>query len=71
MVGRPARRRSGFIVDDGVYDEFVRKFISGMANWQPADPTSAETKLGPLASNSGAEELDEIVQEAISRGKFC
>ena len=51
-----------------MYDEFVQKLISGMANWQPADPTSAETKLGPLASNSGAEELDEIVQEAISRG---
>ena len=68
MVGQACTASKRFIVDDDVYDEFVEKLISGMANWQPADPTSAETKLGPLASNSGAEELDEIVQEAISRG---
>jgi succinate-semialdehyde dehydrogenase/glutarate-semialdehyde dehydrogenase len=39
-----------------------------MAGWQPGDPTSPETKLGPLASNAGIEELDELVQDAISRG---
>ena len=66
--GQACTASKRFIVDDRVYDEFVQKLIDGMAGWQPADPTSPETKLGPLASNSGAEELDELVQEAISRG---
>ena len=76
---RPARqRRAGLHGVEAVhrrrpvYDEFVQKLVDGMAGWQPADPTSPDTKLGPLASNSGAEELDELVQEAISRGaKSC
>ena len=66
--GQACTASKRFIVEDRVYDEFVAKLIDGMAGWQPADPTNPETKLGPLASNSGAEELDELVQEAISRG---
>ena len=55
-------------MDERVYDEFVAKLIDGIACWQPGDPTSPETKLGPLASNTGAEELDELVQDAVSNG---
>lgn len=66
--GQACTASKRFIVEDGVYDEFVRKLIDGMAGWQPADPTDPETKLGPLASGSGAMELDELVQEAISQG---
>ena len=66
--GQACTASKRFIVDDRVYDEFVRKLIDGMARWQPGDPTNPETKLGPLASNSSAGELDELVQEAISRG---
>jgi succinate-semialdehyde dehydrogenase/glutarate-semialdehyde dehydrogenase len=55
-------------VQEGVYDEFVRKFLDGMARWESGDPTSPETKLGPLASTAGVEELDELVHEALSHG---
>ena len=51
-----------------MYEEFVGKFVDGMAGWQPGDPTSPDTKLGPVASNAGVEELDELVQDAISHG---
>ncbi|MGV9866936.1 NAD-dependent succinate-semialdehyde dehydrogenase [Rhodococcus koreensis] len=66
--GQACTASKRFLVEERVYDEFVRKFVDGMSGWQPGDPTSPETKLGPMASNSGAEELDELVQEAISRG---
>jgi succinate-semialdehyde dehydrogenase/glutarate-semialdehyde dehydrogenase len=66
--GQACTASKRFIVEDRVYDEFVSKLIEGMAGWQPADPTAPETKLGPLASDSGAKELDELVQEAISHG---
>ncbi|MEN0134583.1 MAG: NAD-dependent succinate-semialdehyde dehydrogenase [Rhodococcus sp. (in: high G+C Gram-positive bacteria)] len=66
--GQACTASKRFVVDARVYEEFVGKFVDGMAAWQPGDPTSPETKLGPLASNGGVEELDELVQEAISRG---
>ena len=66
--GQACTASKRFIVEDRVYDEFVAKLVDGMAGWQPGDPTNPETKMGPLASSSGAEELDELVQEAISRG---
>jgi len=39
-----------------------------MASWTPEDPTSPETKIGPLSSESAAEELDDLVEDAVSRG---
>ncbi|MFC9763510.1 NAD-dependent succinate-semialdehyde dehydrogenase [Rhodococcus jostii] len=66
--GQACTASKRFLVEERVYDEFVQKFVDGMAGWQPGDPTSPETKLGPLASNSGAAELDELVQDAISHG---
>jgi len=66
--GQACTASKRFIVDERVYDEFVAKLIDGIACWQPGDPTSPETKLGPLASNTGAEELDELVQDAVSNG---
>lgn len=66
--GQACTASKRFIVQDSVYDEFVRKFLDGMARWEAGDPTSPETKLGPLASTAGVEELDELVHEALSRG---
>jgi succinate-semialdehyde dehydrogenase / glutarate-semialdehyde dehydrogenase len=66
--GQACTASKRFIVDERVYDEFVAKLIDGIACWQPGDPTSPETKLGPLASNTGAEELYELVQDAVSNG---
>jgi succinate-semialdehyde dehydrogenase/glutarate-semialdehyde dehydrogenase len=39
-----------------------------MAAWRPGDPTDSGTKLGPLASTAGVEELDELVQDAVAQG---
>ena len=66
--GQACTASKRFLVEERVYEEFVGKFVHGMAGWQPGDPTSPDTKLGPMASNAGVEELDELVQDAISRG---
>ena len=66
--GQACTASKRFLVAEGVYDEFVQKFLDGMAGWRPGDPTSPGTKLGPLASTSGVEELDELVQDAVSHG---
>ena len=66
--GQACTASKRFLVEESVYDEFVARFIDGMAEWKPGDPTSPETKLGPLSSRSGAEELEGLVQDAVSRG---
>ncbi|MGX7730779.1 NAD-dependent succinate-semialdehyde dehydrogenase [Rhodococcus sp. 2H158] len=66
--GQACTASKRFLVEEPVYDEFVRKFLDGMTAWQPSDPASPETKLGPLSSHSAVDELDELVQDAVSHG---
>ena len=67
-AGQACTSSKRFLVQAGVYEEFVRKFVDQMASWTPDDPTSADTKIGPLSSESAAEELHELVEDAVSRG---
>nr|WP_083510170.1 NAD-dependent succinate-semialdehyde dehydrogenase [Pseudarthrobacter sulfonivorans] len=67
-AGQACSASKRFLVQAGVYEEFVRKFVDQMASWTPGDPTSTDTKIGPLSSASAAEELDELVKDAISQG---
>ncbi|MCX2749577.1 NAD-dependent succinate-semialdehyde dehydrogenase [Arthrobacter sp. MI7-26] len=66
--GQACTASKRFIVADSVCEEFLQKFLDAMAPWQAGDPTDSGTKLGPLASAAGVEELDELVQDAVSRG---
>lgn len=66
--GQACTASKRFLVQTGVYEEFVGKLVEQMASWTPEDPTSPETKIGPLSSESAAEELDDLVEDAVSRG---
>ena len=66
--GQACTASKRFLIQSTVYDEFVDKLVEQMSGWQPADPASTDTKLGPLSSASGADELDELVEDAVSRG---
>ncbi|MHC6594045.1 NAD-dependent succinate-semialdehyde dehydrogenase [Arthrobacter sp. C152] len=66
--GQACTASKRFIVADSVYDEFLPKFVDAMAGWQLGDPTNPATKLGPLSSDAGVEELDELVQDAVAKG---
>jgi succinate-semialdehyde dehydrogenase/glutarate-semialdehyde dehydrogenase len=66
--GQACTASKRFLVQAGVYDEFVRRLVEQMASWTPDDPTSTDTKIGPLSSASAADELEELVEDAVSRG---
>ncbi|MBB3082472.1 NAD-dependent succinate-semialdehyde dehydrogenase [Geodermatophilus sabuli] len=66
--GQACTASKRFLVQAGVYDEFVRRLVDQMAGWTPDDPTSTDTKMGPLSSASAAGELDELVEDAVSQG---
>jgi succinate-semialdehyde dehydrogenase/glutarate-semialdehyde dehydrogenase len=57
-----------FIVADGVYDEFERRFVETMQALRVGDPMDSATDVGPLATNAIREELCAQVQRAVAAG---
>ncbi|MFI2664435.1 NADP-dependent succinic semialdehyde dehydrogenase [Micromonospora carbonacea] len=57
-----------FIVHTDVYDEFVAAFAAGMAALRVGDPAEPGTDVGPIATESGRAELEELVADAVARG---
>jgi len=57
-----------FIVHRSIYDAFIEKFVAGVKAVKIGDPMDPATELGPLATSSIRDELDEQVQKTISAG---
>jgi succinate-semialdehyde dehydrogenase/glutarate-semialdehyde dehydrogenase len=57
-----------FIVHTDVYDEFVRLFTEKVAALTVGDPLDETTDVGPLATESGRDELAELVADAVAQG---
>ncbi|WIX75778.1 NADP-dependent succinic semialdehyde dehydrogenase [Amycolatopsis carbonis] len=57
-----------FIVHTDVYDEFARKFVERMRALTVGDPFDDNTKVGPLATEQGRADVEELVDEAVSAG---
>ncbi|MCY7404420.1 MAG: aldehyde dehydrogenase family protein, partial [Cryobacterium sp.] len=66
--GQACNAAKRFIVIDGLFDAFVELFTAKFGGNLPADPTSAETTLGPLSSLGAAEKLEEQLQRAETQG---
>ncbi|WP_431920916.1 NADP-dependent succinic semialdehyde dehydrogenase [Micromonospora wenchangensis] len=57
-----------FIVHTDVFDAFAGKFAANMAALRVGDPMDAGTDVGPLASESGRDEIHAQVQDAVAHG---
>ncbi|WLP89109.1 NAD-dependent succinate-semialdehyde dehydrogenase [Gordonia sp. NB41Y] len=66
--GQACTASKRLLVHTDVYDEFVSKFIAATEGWAPGEPTDPETMLGPLSSESAADELDGLVVDAVDQG---
>ncbi|MFI5677541.1 NADP-dependent succinic semialdehyde dehydrogenase [Streptomyces cellulosae] len=53
-----------FIVHTDVYDAFAERFVEGMKALKVGDPLEEETEVGPLASEQGRTDLEELVDDA-------
>ncbi|MDL5200142.1 NADP-dependent succinic semialdehyde dehydrogenase [Streptomyces sp. ALI-76-A] len=53
-----------FIVHTDVYDAFAERFVQGMRALRLGDPLEEETEVGPLASEQGRADLEELVDDA-------
>jgi succinate-semialdehyde dehydrogenase/glutarate-semialdehyde dehydrogenase len=57
-----------FIVHTEIYEEFARRFVAAMEALKVGDPSDETTEIGPLATESIAEELDEQVRKSVAAG---
>ncbi|MEW2286829.1 NADP-dependent succinic semialdehyde dehydrogenase [Streptomyces sp. NPDC047841] len=57
-----------FIVHSDVYDAFAEKFVAGMEALTIGDPLAEDTEIGPLASEQGRNDLEELVDDARRSG---
>ena len=57
-----------FIVHTDVYDEFMAHFTKEMSGLVVGDPMEDGTDVGPLATESGREDVEELVRDAVDKG---
>lgn len=57
-----------FIVHTDIYDEFTRLFVTKMNALKVGDPMDDATDVGPLATESGRDEVAELVDDAVVKG---
>src|SRR3712207_1434033 len=57
-----------FFVHRDVAEEFTRLFAEKLAALKVGDPMDEDTKVGPLATESGREDVERYVQDAVDKG---
>lgn len=57
-----------FIVHGDVYDDFAERFTAAMSALTVGDPLDDSTDVGPLATEQGRADLEELVDDAVSKG---
>ncbi|WP_418955436.1 NADP-dependent succinic semialdehyde dehydrogenase [Streptomyces tritici] len=57
-----------FIVHGDVYDSFAEDFAARMNALTVGDPLADGTDVGPLATEQGRRDLEELVDDAVSKG---
>jgi succinate-semialdehyde dehydrogenase/glutarate-semialdehyde dehydrogenase len=57
-----------FIVHQDVYSTFLERFTAAMAGLAVGDPMDEGTDVGPLATESGRRDIEELVDDARDKG---
>jgi succinate-semialdehyde dehydrogenase/glutarate-semialdehyde dehydrogenase len=57
-----------FIVHADVYDAFAERFVAGVRALRTGDPMEESTDVGPLSSERGRADLEELVDDAVAQG---
>ncbi|WP_431071146.1 NAD-dependent succinate-semialdehyde dehydrogenase [Microbacterium phyllosphaerae] len=66
--GQACNGAKRFIIVDGLYDSFVEKFTAAMASVTATDPMLDDTVLGPVSSETAAENLQKQIDQAVEQG---
>jgi succinate-semialdehyde dehydrogenase/glutarate-semialdehyde dehydrogenase len=55
-------------VQDGVYDEFAKKFAEAVAELRVGPAVEESTAVGPLVNDRAIEKVEELVEDALANG---
>ena len=66
--GQSCNAAKRFIVVEELYEPFLEKFRAALAAVQPSDPSSEDSKLGPLSSAAAADRLQDQLDRAVAGG---
>lgn len=59
-------------VHEGVYDQFIKKYVAIVEQYKFGNPLDVDTTLGPMARTAAAELVRQHISEAIDKGaKAC
>ena len=67
-TGQDCCARSRVFVEQSIFEPFVQAFVKASEKLVVDDPSKAETQLGPLASASQREAVEEFLQDAKKQG---
>jgi succinate-semialdehyde dehydrogenase/glutarate-semialdehyde dehydrogenase len=56
------------IVIETIYDEFIKRYVDGVAALKAGDPLEASTTLAPLSSQGAADDVRKQVEQAVAHG---
>jgi succinate-semialdehyde dehydrogenase/glutarate-semialdehyde dehydrogenase len=57
-----------FIIHEKIYDDFLKRFVAGVAAVRIGDPMDEKTELGPLATSAIRDGLDGQVRKSVAAG---
>jgi succinate-semialdehyde dehydrogenase/glutarate-semialdehyde dehydrogenase len=57
-----------FIIDDAVYEPFRDRFVGRMGALKVGDPMDDGVDIGPLATEQGRTDVEEVVADAVAKG---
>jgi acyl-CoA reductase-like NAD-dependent aldehyde dehydrogenase len=67
-AGQVCTSSKRMIVESSLFDEFLQGFVTKAGEWRIGDPTSEDTKLGPMASLAARSDLIDQVEDAVTKG---
>ncbi|MFF9376606.1 NADP-dependent succinic semialdehyde dehydrogenase [Streptomyces griseoluteus] len=57
-----------FFVHEDIADAFIEKFVAKMGALVVGDPMDEDTDVGPLATESGRQDVEDYVEDAVGKG---
>jgi len=57
-----------FIAHDAIADEFEQRFVEQMTALRVGDPMHDDTDIGPLATEQGRTDVEDLVRDAVEQG---
>jgi len=56
------------LVEQGILDEFTRRFVEKAREYRSGDPSDPETRVGTVISEAAAIQLESVVKKAVAAG---